>query len=136
MIATPAESAGRRSPGNRGDGKHNRRPAPREDTGQAITGADVRAALAGLAAEDRQVIIEIYYHKRSVCETADLLCVPVSTVASRAYTAVRHLPRGLTAARELARPALCRANPIERSSIISHALRGQRSVGVASQLAC
>jgi hypothetical protein len=126
MIATPAESAGRRSPGNSGDGKHNRRPGPREGTSHAITGADVRAALAGLAAEHRQVIVEIYYHNRSVRETADLLCVPVSTVASRAYTAVRQIPRALTAARELARPALCRANHIERSSITSHALRVRR----------
>lgn len=91
MVAIPAESAGRRSPVVHRDGKHNYRPGPTENTGQAMTGADVRAALAGLATEQRQVIVEIYYHNRSVRETADLLRVPVSTVASLAYTAVRHL---------------------------------------------
>jgi RNA polymerase sigma-70 factor (ECF subfamily) len=101
MIATPAESAGRRGPGIGADGRHNHRPAPTERAGQAISGADVRAALAGLAAEQRQVIVEIYYHNRSVRETANLLHVPVSTVASRAYTAVRRLPRAVTATREL-----------------------------------
>jgi RNA polymerase sigma-70 factor, ECF subfamily len=99
MIAIPAESAGRRSPGIRGDG--NQRPGPTESTGQPITGADVRAALAGLAAEHRQVIVELYYHNRSVGETADFLQVPVSTVARLAYTAVRHLPRAVTGTREL-----------------------------------
>ena len=133
MIATPAESPGRRNPGG-GNGKRNRRPGPREGTGQAITGADVRAALAGLAAEHRQVIVEIYYHNRSVRETADLLRVPVSTVASRAYTAVRHLPRALTAARELARPALCRANPLNAPPLPRTPCAASATSGAASQL--
>jgi DNA-directed RNA polymerase specialized sigma24 family protein len=99
MIATPAESAGRRSPGMRADG--NQRPLPTESAGQAIGGADVRAALAGLAAEHRQVIVELYYNNRSVAETADLLQVPVSAVVRGADIAVRHLPRALTSVREL-----------------------------------
>jgi RNA polymerase sigma-70 factor, ECF subfamily len=101
MIATAAEPVDRRSPAVRANGKHNDRSGPAERTGQAITGADVRAALAGLATEHRRVIVEIYYHNRSVRETADLLRVPVSTVASRAYTAVRHLLVRLSAICEL-----------------------------------
>jgi DNA-directed RNA polymerase specialized sigma24 family protein len=101
MIATSADSGGWRIPDLREGGQHSHRPRPTGRTGQAVTGADVRAALAGLAAEHRQVIIEMYYHHRTVRETADLLCVPVSTVVSRAYAAVRHLPCAITATREL-----------------------------------
>jgi hypothetical protein len=105
MLATPAESVGGRNPGIRADGKHNHWPGTTERYGQAITGADVRAALAGLTAQQLQVIVEIYYHNRSVRETADLLRIPVSTVQSRAYAAVRHLRV------RLPRSASCQALP-------------------------
>ena len=103
MTATPAESAGRPRPGISADGKRHYWPGSAERTGQAVTSRDVRAALAALNAEHRQVIIEIYYHNRSVCETADLLRIPVATVASRGYSAIRQLLRAVTAIRQLPR---------------------------------
>lgn len=99
MTAIPAEPTGRRSPGIRGDRGRGHRSRPAECAGQAVTGADIRVWLAGLAAEHRQVIVEIYYHSRSVHETAEFLQVPVSTVASRAYNAVRDLPRAIRSPR-------------------------------------
>src|SRR5947207_2957896 len=97
MTALPAASAGRAGPGRTAGGTRNRRPRPAERTSPAITGQDVRAALAALSAEHRQVIVEIYYHRRSVAETADLLRVSPATVISRAHFALGQLPRALTA---------------------------------------
>jgi RNA polymerase sigma-70 factor, ECF subfamily len=95
MTARPDRMA---RPGLTADGGHRYWPTPPGWAGQAITGWDVRAALAALSAEHRQVIMEIYYHNRPVSETADLLRIPVSTVASRAYSAIRQLRRTLLGA--------------------------------------
>jgi RNA polymerase sigma-70 factor (ECF subfamily) len=94
MTATPAEPAGGPRPGIRADRRRGYRPGPGEHPPQAITGRDVRAALAELNAEHRQVILEIYYRGRSVRETADLLRVPIATVASRACSAIHQLLSG------------------------------------------
>jgi RNA polymerase sigma-70 factor (ECF subfamily) len=67
------------------------RPDPADCIERAITSLDVRAALATLTPPHRQVIIEIYYHNRSVAETARLLGVPAGTVKSRAHYATRQL---------------------------------------------
>jgi DNA-directed RNA polymerase specialized sigma24 family protein len=101
MTTTPAESAGRPTPGIRGGSTHHYQPGPARRNGQAITGRDVLARLAALNAEHRQVIVEIYYHNRSVGQTADLLGIPAATVASRAYWAVYHLLRAVPAIRQL-----------------------------------
>jgi DNA-directed RNA polymerase specialized sigma24 family protein len=63
----------------------------------AVTGRDVRAALAGLSAEHRLVIVQIYYYHRSVAETAVTLGVRPSAVISLAYSAVCQLPHTLAA---------------------------------------
>ena len=91
MTGTPAEPARRPGPGLIADGQHDDRPGATARGGPAITSRDVRAALARLSAEHRRVIVEIYYHKRSVYETAELLQLPVATVTSQAYSALREL---------------------------------------------
>jgi DNA-directed RNA polymerase specialized sigma24 family protein len=129
MTATPAEPAGSRRPGIRADGKHHHHgPRPAEPIGRAITGRDVRAALATLNVEHRRVIIEIYYHNRSVRETADLLCIPVATVASRAYSAIRQLLRAVTAVRQLSRAL---GTPTESFPASPRAWRGHPGTGSA-----
>ncbi len=78
------------------DGKQPDVPDLADCIERAITGLDVRAALATLSAPHRQVIIEMYYNNRSVAETARLLGIPAGTVKSRAHYATRQLRRALT----------------------------------------
>jgi RNA polymerase sigma-70 factor (ECF subfamily) len=74
------------------------RPDPAEPIEQAVTAMDMRAALAQLTPEHRQVIVEMYYRSRSVAEIADALDIPPGTVKSRAYYGLRQLRRVLSAA--------------------------------------
>ncbi len=67
------------------------RPNPVEPIEQAMTAMHVRAALAQLTPEHRQVIVEVYYLGRSVAEIAQLLNIPEGTVKSRTYYGLRHL---------------------------------------------
>jgi DNA-directed RNA polymerase specialized sigma24 family protein len=69
-----------------------------------VTRRDVQAALAAMSAEHRRVIVEIYYHRRSVAETADVLGIGESRVAALAYWAVRQLPRTLAVAQRTRAP--------------------------------
>jgi RNA polymerase sigma-70 factor (ECF subfamily) len=41
------------------------------------------------------VIVEIYFHDRSVAETAELLGIPAGTVKSRSHNALKVLRRSL-----------------------------------------
>jgi RNA polymerase sigma-70 factor, ECF subfamily len=66
-------------------------PDPDDRVEQAITAMDVRAALATLTIEHRQVIFEMYFRNRSVAEIAETLGIPAGTVKSRAYYALRAL---------------------------------------------
>lgn len=74
------------------------RANPVHDIDQAMTAMDVRAALAELTPEHRQVVVEVYYLGRSVAEVAQLLGIPEGTVKSRTYYALRQLKRLLSAA--------------------------------------
>ncbi len=74
------------------------RPNPVESIEQAMTAMDVRAALAQLTPEHRQVIVEMYYRGRSVAEIAQILKIPEGTVKSRTYYGLRRLKRLLSAA--------------------------------------
>jgi RNA polymerase sigma-70 factor, ECF subfamily len=76
------------------------RASPVQDIDQAMTAMDVRAALAELTPEHRQVVVEVYYLGRSVAEVAQLLGIPEGTVKSRTYYALRQLKRLLSAASE------------------------------------
>ena len=74
------------------------RPDPAEPIEQAMTALDVRAALAQLSIEHRQVIVGMYYQSQSVIELAEQLGIPEGTVKSRAYYGLRQLKRVLAAA--------------------------------------
>ena len=74
------------------------RPNAVDGIDQAMTAMDVRAALAQLTPEHRQVIVEIYYLGRSVAEAAQLLNIPEGTVKSRTYYGLRQLKQLLSAA--------------------------------------
>ena len=52
-------------------------------------------ALERLSDEHRRVIEEIYFHDRSVAETAELLGIPPGTVKSRSHSAIKHLRQSL-----------------------------------------
>jgi RNA polymerase sigma-70 factor, ECF subfamily len=78
------------------DGKLPDLADPADCIERAIIGLDVRTALATLSRPHRQIIIEIYYHNRSVDETAAILGIPPGTVKSRAHYATRQLRRALT----------------------------------------
>jgi DNA-directed RNA polymerase specialized sigma24 family protein len=87
---------------------------PAEPAGQPMTALRVRAALAQLSAEHRQVIIGMYYQSQSVSELAERLGVPEATVQSWAYYGLRQLSRALSASPAgdhgaRAAPAPCRA---------------------------
>lgn len=74
------------------------RPDPSEPIEQAVTGLDVRAAIAQLTPEHRQVIVEMYYYGRTVAEISEGLGIPAGTVKSRTYYGLRQLKRLLSAA--------------------------------------
>jgi RNA polymerase sigma-70 factor, ECF subfamily len=74
------------------------RADPAEPIEQAMTALDVRAALARLSLEHRQVIVGMYYLGRSVIELAEQLGIPEGTVKSRAYYGLRQLKRVMSAA--------------------------------------
>jgi DNA-directed RNA polymerase specialized sigma24 family protein len=57
-----------------------------------------------LSAEHRRVIVEMYYHHRSVAETAELLCIRASKVVSLASAAVRQLPSAVAASASRRQP--------------------------------
>ena len=60
-------------------------------------------ALERLSAEHRSVLVQIYFHGRTVAETADLLGIPTGTVKSRSHNALkvlRDLLQGRTPAPE------------------------------------
>jgi RNA polymerase sigma-70 factor (ECF subfamily) len=57
--------------------------------------AEVRAALATLSAAHQQVLEEMYFQDRPAAEIAERLGVPVGTVKSRAYYALRAMKEAL-----------------------------------------
>lgn len=61
------------------------------DIDAAVEGWVVAEALRRLTAEHRQVVQALYYEGRTVADTANRLGIPVGTVKSRCYYAVRAL---------------------------------------------
>jgi RNA polymerase sigma-70 factor (ECF subfamily) len=61
----------------------------------SIDEVSVRAAISALPCLQRQVLTEIYYHDRSVAETARILQIPPGTVKSRTFYGLRALRRAL-----------------------------------------
>ena len=56
-----------------------------------LVAQDVAAALGTLTPSHRDVLVETYLRGKSILETADTLGIPVGTVKSRAYYALRAL---------------------------------------------
>jgi RNA polymerase sigma-70 factor (ECF subfamily) len=76
-------------------------PDPADDAETALAkkdqGAQLRAALSQLSNEHREVIDLVYYHDRSVKETAEIVGVGEATVKTRMFYARKRL-QGLLAA--------------------------------------
>jgi RNA polymerase sigma factor (sigma-70 family) len=64
-----------------------------------VDASEVRAAVNALPERLRVILVEIYFHDRSVAEVADLLDIPQGTVRSRTFYGLRALretlPRSL-----------------------------------------
>lgn len=78
------------------DDRHEELPDPVELIERTVDALDVQAAVDLLSAEHRQVITEMYFHGHSAAETAEILDIPLGTVKSRSYYALRAL-RQITA---------------------------------------
>jgi RNA polymerase sigma-70 factor, ECF subfamily len=79
---------------------------PAERIEQAVTALEVRAAIAQLTPEHRDVVVAMYFYGRSIAEIAQSLQIPVGTVKSRAHYGLRRL-------RELMSPETARlADPV------------------------
>ncbi len=55
----------------------------------------VATALQSISADHRDVIVQLYYERRSVAEVAELLGIPEGTVRSRCFYGLRALRREL-----------------------------------------
>jgi RNA polymerase sigma-70 factor (ECF subfamily) len=55
----------------------------------------IASALDALTTDHRQVIVELYYRRRSVAEVAELLSIPEGTVRSRCFYGLRALRKTL-----------------------------------------
>jgi RNA polymerase sigma-70 factor, ECF subfamily len=60
-------------------------------TCQPVAASQAWAALAGLGPQARQVIVEMYFHGRSVTETAEKMGIPAAAVISYSYYGLRRL---------------------------------------------
>jgi RNA polymerase sigma-70 factor (ECF subfamily) len=65
-------------------------PAP-DELDRTLSAMTVMDALQSLSAAHREVIVETYYQGRTVAEAAEQLGVPIGTVKSRVYYAMRAL---------------------------------------------
>jgi RNA polymerase sigma-70 factor (ECF subfamily) len=63
----------------------------RDDIDRMLTSQLVRKALGTLSPEHRQVLIEVYFRGKTAAEAAATLGVPLGTIKSRSYYALREL---------------------------------------------
>jgi RNA polymerase sigma-70 factor, ECF subfamily len=77
------------------DDRHTDLPDPAEHIEQVVTALAVRAAIAQLTPQHREVIIGMYFRGQSAAEIAQALRIPLGTVKSRAYYGLRQLRRQL-----------------------------------------
>jgi RNA polymerase sigma-70 factor (ECF subfamily) len=66
-------------------------PSTHDDIERLTVARAVRSGLMSLSRLHRQVLIEIFYHGRSVREAAEVLGIPEGTVKSRMFYALRAL---------------------------------------------
>lgn len=62
-----------------------------DDLDRVLESWQVLEVLAGISDDHRAVIIELFYHRKSIAEAATTLGVPVGTVKSRCHYALRAL---------------------------------------------
>jgi RNA polymerase sigma-70 factor (ECF subfamily) len=74
-------------------------PDPVDPIDQLLLARDVRATVAKLSPQHREVIREIYFEDRPAAEVAQRIGVPVGTVKSRTYYALRALKTALAGSR-------------------------------------
>jgi RNA polymerase sigma-70 factor (ECF subfamily) len=89
-LATDQHRARRARPEEVGGAALERGSSP-DESERTVAALDVAAALRSLTPEHRAVLLETYYHGRTVAETAAILGIPAGTVKSRAYYALRAL---------------------------------------------
>jgi RNA polymerase sigma-70 factor, ECF subfamily len=82
MRARPAEVL---------DERMNDRPEHVDRIAEALVAHDMTAALARLSEAHRAVLVEVYYHGHSLAEVAVKFGLPLGTVKSRMYYALRAL---------------------------------------------
>jgi RNA polymerase sigma-70 factor (ECF subfamily) len=100
-IVVDGERARRARPPEVGEEALGVVPTGEDDLDRAMLAWEVMEVLAELAPHHRQVLVEVYYRGHSVAEAADRLGIPVGTVKSRTYYALRQLKllleeRGMT----------------------------------------
>ncbi|TCC54478.1 sigma-70 family RNA polymerase sigma factor [Kribbella pittospori] len=66
-----------------------------DDIDRVLQAWQVAEVLRGLSRDHRQVIIELFYRRRTVREAADHLGVPIGTVKSRSFYALQALRAAL-----------------------------------------
>ncbi|HEX3789613.1 MAG TPA: sigma-70 family RNA polymerase sigma factor [Pseudonocardiaceae bacterium] len=66
-------------------------PTSRDHSEAVVDQMVVMEALDKLSAPQRDVLVQLYFHGRTVTETADVLGIPPGTVKSRSYHALRAL---------------------------------------------
>jgi RNA polymerase sigma-70 factor, ECF subfamily len=71
-------------------------PDPVERIEQVVTALAVRAAVARLTQQHREVIVGMYFRGQSSAEIAEALQIPLGTVKSRTYYGLRQLRRLLS----------------------------------------
>lgn len=69
-------------------------PVQRDHADEVVDSIVVLRALENLPSHHRDVLVELYYRGRTPADAADVLGIPVGTVRSRAFKALRAL-RGL-----------------------------------------
>ncbi len=89
-LAVDAHRARRARPAEVGEGSLATVAVP-DEADRVLESWAVAEALAALRPDHRQVLLETYYHGRSVTEAAAVLGIPLGTVKSRAFYALRAL---------------------------------------------
>jgi RNA polymerase sigma-70 factor, ECF subfamily len=66
-------------------------PTPDDTLGAVLATSSIRRALARLTTSQRDLLVELYVHGKTIKQTAEMLGVPDGTIKSRAHYAVRAL---------------------------------------------
>ncbi|GGT13241.1 sigma-70 family RNA polymerase sigma factor [Streptomyces purpureus] len=90
-LAIDARRSRMARPTEIGDGALAAAADPSDPTESAAVALDVRAAVRGLSAEHRAVLVRLYFDGLTVNEAARELGIPAGTVKSRSFYALRAL---------------------------------------------